>query len=224
MNTFTFIKNEKKHVMLSIIFEVVIMGLLGTLLLWISNNYIIHNPSKPVFRIIGTIVQLFILLLFLYVKAPSMQILGLSWQSINPKFRIYYIIGLTLIPLMLFSGCFFMPFFAFTMNLRFGIMAALFEEIIFRGYIWHRLKDKQYDDITLIFTTAIFFGLFHLAGYYEIDYMTHFFKDAPSMSQIMRSKVLTNLSYGLFLGFLRYKSKNLYLPLIVHSIGNFMGH
>ena len=110
------------------------------------------------------------------------------------------------------------------MNLRFGIMAALFEEIIFRGYIWHRLQGKQYDDITLIFTTAIFFGLFHLAGYYEIEYATSFFKDAPSLSSLLRQKVLANFGYGLFLGFFRYKSKNLYLPLIIHSVGNFMGH
>ena len=224
MNTFAFIKNEKKQVIFIIIFELIIIGLLGIVLLWISNNFIIHNPSKPAFRIIGTIVQLFVLLLFLYIKSPSVKDIGLSWKSINPKYRIYYVIGLALIPLLLISGCFFMPFFAFTMNLRFGIMAALFEEIIFRGYIWHKMQSKQFDDITIIFTTAIFFGLFHLAGYYEIGYATSFFKDAPGLSSILRQKVLANIGYGFFLGFLRYKSKNLYLSLIVHSIGNFMGH
>jgi len=81
-----------------------------------------------------------------------------------------------------------MPFFAFTMNLRFGIMAALFEEIIFRGYIWHKMQSKQFDDISVIFTTAIFFGLFHLAGYYEINYMTSFFNDAPGLHQFYVKK------------------------------------
>ena len=224
MNTFAFIKNGKTQVMFNIIFELIIIGLLGTILLWVSNNYIIDNPSKPTFRIIGTMAQLILLLLFLYVKSPSLKNLGLSWQSINPKYRILYIIGLALIPLLLISGCFFMPFFAFTMNLRFGVMSPLFEEIIFRGYIWQSLKEKQYDDVTVIVVTALFFGLFHLAGYYEIDYMTSFFKDAPVLSSVLRQKVLANIGYGFFLGFLRYKSKNLYLPLIVHSIGNFMGH
>lgn len=224
MNTYTFVKNEKTRVMFNIIFVLIIIGLLETILLWISNNFIIHNPSIPVFRIIGTIAQLLVLLLFLYVKKPSIQTLGLSWQNINPKHRIYYLIGLALIPILLISGCFFMPFFAFTMNLRFAVMSPLFEEIIFRGYIWQRLKEKQYDDITLIVTTAIFFGLFHLAGYYEIKYATSFFENAPGLSTVLRQKVLANIGYGFFLGFLRYKSKNLYLPLIVHSIGNFIGH
>jgi uncharacterized protein len=223
MNIFSFIKNEKTRELFNIIFELIIIGLLGIVLLWISNNIIIHNPSKPAFRIIGTIVQLVILLLFLFIKSPSVNEIGLSWKNINPKYKIYYIIGIAFIPLLIISGCFFMSFFAFTMNLRFGIMAALFEEIIFRGYIWHRLQDKKFDDITLIFTTAIFFGLFHLTYYYEIGYATSFFKDAPSLSSILRQKVMANLGYGLFLGFFRYKSKNLYLPLVIHSIGNIMG-
>jgi membrane protease YdiL (CAAX protease family) len=223
MNIFSFIKNEKTRVLFNIIFELIIIGLLGIVLLLISNNFIILNPSKLAFRIIGTIVQLLVLLLFLYIKSTSVQDIGLSWKSISPKYKVYYIIGLSLIPLLIISACFFMPFFAFAMNLRFGIMAALFEEIIFRGYIWHRLQDKKFDDITLIFTTAIFFGLFHLTYYYEIGYATSFFNDAPSLSSILRQKVMANLGYGLFLGFFRYKSKNLYLPLIIHSIGNILG-
>lgn len=224
MNTFAFIKNDKKQVILSIVFELIIIGFLGVFLLWVSNNFIFHNPSKPAFRIIGTIVQLIVLLLFLFVKSPSVKDIGLSWENINPKYRIYYIIGLALIPVLLISGCFFMPFFAFTMNLRFAIMSPIFEEILFRGYIWNRLKEKQFDDITIVVTTAIFFGLFHLAGYYEIDYATSFFKDAPHLANILHQKVLANIGYGFFLGFLRYKSKNLYLPFIVHSILNFLGH
>lgn len=224
MNTLAFIKNEKKQVICFIVFELIVIGFLGILLLWISNNFIIHHPSKPTFRIIGSIVQLLVLLLFLYVKSPSAKEIGMSWENINPTHKKYYIIGLALIPAMLISGCFFMPFFAFTMNLRFGIMSPVFEEILFRGYIWNRLKEKQFDDITIVFTTAIFFGLFHLAGYYEIAYATGFFKDAPDLAPILRQKVLANMGYGFFLGFLRYKSKNLYLPFIVHSIGNFLGH
>ncbi len=224
MTTTVLVKNEKTHVILSVIAELIIIGFLGVLLLWISNNYIFQHPSKPTFRIIGSVAQILILLLFLLIKSPSVKDIGLSWQTINSKYRIYYIIGLSLICILLISGCFFMPAYAITMNIRFGIMAPIFEEIIFRGYIWHRLKQKQFDDISIILITALFFGLFHLAGYYEINYVTNLFSEAPSIQQIMRSKVLANIGYGFFLGFLRYKSKNLYLPLIVHSIGNIIGH
>jgi uncharacterized protein len=223
MNTFSFIKNEKKQELFSIVSELIIIGIIGIVLLWFSNNFLILNPSKPAFRIIGSIVQLLTLVLFVYIKKPSVNGIGLSWKGLNSKHKKFYLIGLALIPLLIISACFFMPFFAFAMNIRFGIVAALFEEILFRGYIWQRLEEKKFDDITIIFTTALFFGLFHLTYFYEISYATSFFTDAPGISSILRQKVLANLGYGLFLGFIRYKSKNLYLPLIVHSIGNIIG-
>jgi len=74
-----------------------------------------------------------------------------------------------------------MGFFDIAQNIRFGIFCPIFEEIIFRGYIWNKLKNSKYDDISLIFITGALFGLFHLTYYYEIAYATSFYKDAPSM-------------------------------------------
>jgi membrane protease YdiL (CAAX protease family) len=113
-----------------------------------------------------------------------------------------------------------MYFFSFTMNLRFGIAAPVFEKVIFRGYIWYKLKDKQYNDVSIIHITGLLFGLFHLAGYYESSYSTSFFSNAPPISKILLNKVLVNSGYGILLGYFRYKSKHLYLPFIIHAIGN----
>jgi membrane protease YdiL (CAAX protease family) len=60
----------------------------------------------------------------------------------------------------------------------------------------------------------------NLAGYYEIAYSTSFFNDAPPISKILLNKVLINTGYGILLGYFRYKFKHLYLPFIIHAIGN----
>ena len=223
MRITAFARNEKTQVMLSIIVELLIIGILGNLLLWVSNTFVIQNPSKPIFRLIGSVIPLLILAIFLFIKRPSIQELGLSYQNIRPQVRKYYIIGLILIILLLGTSYLIMDFFSFTMNLRFGLTAPIFEELIFRGYIWHRLKNSKHDDISIIFITGALFGLFHLAGYYEIAYATSFFKDAPPLFKILQNKVLINTGYGFLLGFIRYKSKNLYLSYIIHSIGNIIG-
>jgi len=218
-----FVRNEKAQVMFSIIFELLVLGLAGTVLLWISNTFIIQNPSVPIFRLISSLASILILTIFLTIKKPSLQNIGLSLTDVNRKSRLVYLIGFILIIVLFITSFFFMDFFNIAQNIRFGIFCPIFEEIIFRGYIWHKLKKSKYDDISIIFITGALFGLFHLAYYYEIAYATSFFEDAPSMFKIMQNKVLINIGYGFLLGFIRYKSKNLYLTLIIHSIGNILG-
>lgn len=223
MRITAFVKYEKAQVIFSIIFELLILGIGGIILLWISNNFIIQNPSIPLFRLISSLASILILTLFLTIKKPSLQNIGLSLTDVNRKSRWAYLIGLILIVLLFVTSFFFMDFFDIAQNIRFGIFCPIFEEIIFRGYIWHKLENNNYHNISIIFITGALFGLFHLAYYYEIAYATSFFKDAPSMFKILQNKVLINIGYGFLLGFIRYKSKNLYLTLIIHSIGNILG-
>lgn len=223
MKAMVLVRNEKTQVVFSIIFELLILGMCGTLLLWISNNYIIPNPAIPIFRLISSLVSILILAIFLAIKRPSLQSLGLLFTDVNRKSRWVYLMGFTLIIVLFTSSFFFMGFFDIAQNIRFGIFCPVFEEIIFRGYIWNKLKNSKYDDISLIFITGALFGLFHLTYYYEISYATSFFDDAPSMFKIMQNKVMINIGYGFLLGFIRYKSKNLYLTTIIHSIGNILG-
>jgi len=212
----------KTQTVLIILLELCVIGLLGFLLLLASNTYIYPHPSRPVFRVVGSLGSIVVLILFLLVRKPSIRFLGLNFNEINPKHRTLYIIALIIIAGLIIYSPFLDPKFLIT-NIRFGIVTPVFEEIIFRGYIWRKLEEKQFKSITIIAITSLLFGLFHLAGFYEISYATSFFTDAPPLKEILFFKVLVDSVYGILLGYARYKSGNLYLPLIIHSIGNIIG-
>ena len=225
MNVFSFIKNEKKRVLFTVSTEMLVIGLLGILLLWISNTYIIKNPPNHTFRIIESVLSILILTVFLLIKKLSIHDLGLSFQDIKPKVRNLYIIGISIILLMVISSFFFMDNLSSSMNLRFGLVSPVFEEILFRGYMWHRLKKSKIGDISIIFITSVLFGLFHLFGYYEYSYETGFVTETPAMLNVVIQKVLLNIAFGLLLGYIRYKSKKLYPSFLIHAFNNIiLGH
>ena len=225
MNVFSIVKNEKKRVLFTVSTEILIIGLLGILLLWVTNTYIIKNPPNHIFRIIESVLSILILTIFLLIKRPSLQDLGLSFQDTKPIVRNLYIIGVSIIFLMVISSFFFMDNLSSSMNLRFGLVSPVFEEILFRGYLWHRLKKCKVEDISIIFITGLFFGLFHLFGYYEYSYETGFTTEAPVMLNVLIQKVLLNIAFGLLLGYIRYKSKKLYPSFLIHAFNNIiLGH
>jgi len=225
MNLFSFVKNEKKRVLITVFTELLIIGLLGILLLWASNTYIIKNPPNHLFRIIESVMSVFILSVFFLIKKPSLQDLGLSLQDIKTKTRNFYITGVSIILLMVATSFLFMDILSSTMNLRFGLVSPVFEEVLFRGYLWNRLKKCKVEDISIIFITGLFFGLFHLFGYYEYSYETGFTTEAPLMLNVVIQKVILNIAFGLLLGYIRYKSKKLYPSFLIHAFNNIIvGH
>jgi membrane protease YdiL (CAAX protease family) len=225
MNIFHLIKNEKRRVLLTVVAELLFIGLFGVLLLWVSNTYIVRSPPNHTFRIIESILSIVILTVFLIIKKPSLEDLGLSLGDISPKVRNLYITGVSIVLLMVITSFFFMDILSSTMNLRFGLVSPVFEELLFRGYLWYRLKKSQVKDISLIFITAILFGLFHLTGYYEYSYETGFSTEAHLMLNVVAQKILLNISFGLLLGYIRYKSKKLYPSFLIHAFSNIiLGH
>jgi len=149
----------------------------------------------------------------------------LSFQDIKPKVRNLYIIGVSIIFLMVISSFFFMDNLSSSMNLRFGLVSPVFEELLFRGYLWYRLKKSNIGDRSVIFVTGLFFGLFHLFGFYEYSYETGFTTEAPVMLIVVIQKVLLNIAFGLLLGYIRYKSNKLYPSFLIHSFNNIiLGH
>ncbi len=225
MNVFAFIKDEKKQALFSVIVEIIVVGLLGIFLLKISNDYVIKNPPNHIFRIIESVLSILILSVFLIIKKPSLSDLGLSLRDVKPVLRNLYIIGASVVLLMVVSSFFFMDNLSSTMNLRFGLVSPLFEEVLFRGYVWYRLKKSRIEDISVIFITGILFGLFHLFGYYEYSFETGFTTESQLMMNVVVQKILLNIAFGLLLGYIRYKTKKLYPSLLIHSLNNIiLGH
>lgn len=100
-----------------------------------------------------------------------------------------------------------------------SVVTPIFEEIIFRGYLWNALSEKYHSEAAVGLITAILFGLWHL-GYLD----SIIFRTSPDqLAFVMLMKAGIGLCYGLALGLLRYKTKNCYSTMLLHGIMNLFG-
>lgn len=99
-----------------------------------------------------------------------------------------------------------------------SMVTPIFEELIFRGYIWNKLNtvfEKEW--ITYIVSTVLF-ALWHI-GY--IDAIA--FRVETGLAIAMFGKVITGLCFGVVLGAVRYKTKNSYSTILLHGVMNIFG-
>lgn len=99
------------------------------------------------------------------------------------------------------------------MELIYGsIVTPIYEETIFRGVIWERLKVVCRSERSVYLLTSLLFMLWHLG------YML------PSLAEgnlfAVGTKLAAGAVYGLVLGFVRLKSGNMYLPVLIHGLMN----
>lgn len=80
-----------------------------------------------------------------------------------------------------------------------AIIAPVFEELAFRGYLFNQLLNVTNSRVTII-ATALIFALVHFSFI----------------------SILWIFPFGIVLGFLRYKYRTLWLGMIVHFIHNFL--
>ena len=79
------------------------------------------------------------IILLLYFK-PSLDELGLQWDDIRRRTRLFYVIGvLILVTLIVIPYTFGWELQILIMGLMFGLITPLFEELLFRGYIWGKI-------------------------------------------------------------------------------------
>jgi membrane protease YdiL (CAAX protease family) len=161
------------------------------------------------------------ILLILYFK-PSLKDLGLNWDDIRMRTRIFYIIGLTaLIILAVSPYTFEWELHILVLGLLFGIITPLFEELLFRGYIWGKISESEGminpNRLTLI-TVTLLFMVWHL-GYIDV-LMLHPLAGTGNLTMIMISKMEIGLVLGLIVGYLRLKSGKTYASIIFHGLWN----
>lgn len=96
-----------------------------------------------------------------------------------------------------------------------SIVTPLYEELIFRGYLWNRLNSVLSKEVHTYIWSVVLFTVWHL-GY--------------MLPQLMRGdwkavlmKLAAGVGYGTVLGFVRLKTKNCYSTMLLHGvINNFM--
>ncbi|MGL9729907.1 lysostaphin resistance A-like protein [Enterococcus sp. DIV0756] len=99
-----------------------------------------------------------------------------------------------------------------------SLVTPIFEELIFRGYVWNRLSVIFNRESTVYLGSSFSFGIWHL-GY--LDSLT--FRVETDLVKALLWKVITGLCYGLVLGLLRLKTRNCYSTMLLHGTMNVFG-
>lgn len=95
-----------------------------------------------------------------------------------------------------------------------SVVTPLYEELIFRGYLWNRLATIENSPRRLILYTALLFALWH------VGYMGNALAEGNGIAVI--SKVLVGFCYGLLLGWVRMKTGNCYSTCLLHGLLNLL--
>ena len=99
-----------------------------------------------------------------------------------------------------------------------SIVTPIFEELIFRGYIWNELNQIFTSEWKTYIVTTIFFALWHLGYISSIA-----FRVEDDLLNVMIWKIVTGLCFGIVLGAVRLKTKNCYSTMILHGVMNLFG-
>lgn len=99
-----------------------------------------------------------------------------------------------------------------------SIVTPIFEELIFRGYIWNELNQIFTSEWKTYIITTILFALWHLGYISSIAFRVEY-----DLLNVMIWKVITGLCFGIVLGAVRLKTKNCYSTMILHGVMNLFG-
>jgi len=99
-----------------------------------------------------------------------------------------------------------------------SVITPLYEELIFRGYVWNKLNTVIKKEWGTFLITTILFGIWHLGSFESIA-----FRVDTGLAKIMLMKVVVGLGYGVVLGALRLKTKNCYSTILLHGVMNIFG-
>lgn len=184
--------------------------------------YAVYEPaviySDFVFVIIGAILY--------YLLQPDQYTLGLNFRNIGKGSRIMYT-GATVVVVTLFlSSLILFSEYRITnmiMVVKSIILFPVFEELVFRGYLWEKLKRSKLQEYQVLIVVTVLFGIWHL-GYWDVIYYnaSHNFVEV-NMINIMFYKVIIGMIYGFATGFIRMKTKNTYSSILLHSFLNIFG-
>jgi membrane protease YdiL (CAAX protease family) len=141
--------------------------------------------------------------------------------SIFPdKFGIFYKLA-TIAAAVLFMATpsnFTGGFHAISLLVYSSIVTPIFEELIFRGYVWNKLNTIFSKEWKTYIISTVLFALWHIGYISSIA-----FRVENGLVNVMIWKVITGLCFGIILGAVRLKTKNSYSTILLHGVLNIFG-
>lgn len=99
-----------------------------------------------------------------------------------------------------------------------AVVTPVFEELIFRGFVWNRLNMLFEKEWCTYIVSTLLFAVWHF-GY--LDSIA--FRVGTGIVNVMMWKAVTGLCFGVVLGALRLKTKNSYSTMLLHGVLNIFG-
>ncbi|MPM66121.1 hypothetical protein SDC9_113028 [bioreactor metagenome] len=212
--------NENSYTMIKII--ALLIGLQISRVLLKQSVFLVLSYNKFNDVLISTIIM-FLLTLFVIYKSKKEKVsLDIFSYMKNKESKIYYFLVTGAVLLLILTSPSFLTKISIETILPLlytAIMTPIYEELIFRSYIWNILKKENMDEIKIYFLTTVLFSVYHI-GYIDEIIMTSGFNH---MALIIMIKCSLMLSYGFFIGFFRYRIKNSYSCILVHGFINIFG-
>ena len=167
---------------------------------------------------IATMIAMFVLtigfVIITYARGVSLSVFPQKWGP-------FYIIETLVLLGLLIST----PFITgnktpqtITILIYSSVVTPVFEEIIFRGYMWNRLNAIFKKERTSYIAVTLLFAIWHL-GYVE----GIAFRAPDGLAVTMIWKMAIGFCFGVVLGAVRLKTKNCYSTILLHGIMNVFG-
>lgn len=186
--------------------------------LWIA----VHpGDNITLFQFINGLDLIIVGLILLFYFKPSLDELGLKWDDIRRRTRLFYVVGaLILVVLIIIPYTFGWELQILILGLVFGIVTPMFEELLFRGYIWGKISQSGgmiNPDVLTLITVTLLFMLWHI-GY--LDVLILHPRAPTNLTMIIISKVGVGMILGLIVGYIRLKTGKTYGSLLFHCFWN----
>lgn len=209
--------NENSYTMIKIV--ALLIGLQISRIALKQSAFLFLSYSKFNDVLISMIVMFLLTLLVIYKSKKEKISLDIFSYMKNKESKIYYFIVTGAVLGLIFTSPSFLTKTSIESILPLlytTIMTPIYEELLFRSYIWNVLKQENEDEVRVYFLTTVLFSIYHI-GYIDTIIMTSGFNHMTLMILIKCSLML---SYGFFIGFFRYRIKNSYSCILVHSFIN----
>lgn len=208
-------RNNFLKLLVKIILALVVIQVLRAVIFEIL--FLTFQPSGPLFFIFRGLDFIIVGIILLLYFRPSLNDLGLRWDNIRLRSRIIYIMGFSVLTILILSQSVFEGEFDILIGLLvYSIINPIFEELIFRGYIWSKINESEGminpDGLTFL-TVTLLFSVWQL-GY--VDVLIRY----SNLGLIMVLKMIGGLVLGLIVGYLRLKTGKTYASIIFHGLLN----
>lgn len=171
------------------------------------------------------IMLIFIVFIILICKKRNRNLSIFSNTQTKDTKTVYLILTLIVL-LMIISTPFFNHDFSADTIISVTVSAVVtpvFEELIFRGYVWNELKHYYKSERIIYVINTLLFAVWHLGYADSIWFRMATRGPVTGFPFIMLMKVITGLCFGIVIGFIRYKFKNCYAAILAHSFMNVFG-